>query len=50
MAQSNVAKLSFNAGIFGAKLLAREDFSKYPNAAEELLNFRPMVQGGTDRS
>lgn len=39
-------KPNFTAGEFGPRLAARLDFAKYANAAEEMENFWPLVQGG----
>ncbi len=40
---------NFTAGEWSGKLESRVDLAKYPNACKELLNFRPMPQGGATR-
>lgn len=37
--------ISFAGGELGERILARVDFGTYPNSAEQMLNWRPTVEG-----
>lgn len=45
MGRETLKQVSFNAGVLGPRLLARNDLDKYPNGLAECINMIPMPAG-----